>query len=206
MSTDDTSSEGGWTDHFWAPMIKAAEAGKSPVGYDVNKLLINASDEGHLVVVRCLVEKYGVDVDTVDQGDRMALFAAAMYGHFDIAKFLVEKGASITKTTRNGWTALMLAAFKGHLPIVKYLVENGADIFHSESRQDKRTALDLAIEKGPHTEVVTYLIAEGNWQRRRSYAIALNSIASASCQQGIYRVLYRVLQGNDTKRLIGSFL
>ena len=80
---------------------------------------------------------------------------ASAYGYVEIAKYLVEKGADISKMTivewasagwlekvqeciensadvsaknKKGKTALRFASQNGHLDIVKYLVENGADI------------------------------------------------------------------------------
>jgi ankyrin repeat protein len=92
------------------------------------------------------------------------------------------------------------ASTEGHLAIVRYLTEQGADLF--ARLQDGRTALTLAISNN-RIAVATYLKAEGNWQRRRPCAFVLRSIKD---DESSGRALLEVLQSEDMKREIGSFL
>ena len=94
----------------------------------------------------------------------------------------------------------MFASKEGHLTLVQYLTEQGAALF--ARHQDGRTALAIAIQLN-HIAVAAYLKAEGNWQRRRSYAFVLRSIKD---DESSGRALLRVLLSEDTKREIGSFL
>ena len=50
-----------------------------------------------------------------------------MYGHFELARLLIEAGADIEGKTKNGYTALHLAAQYGHRLIIDLLLEHGAD-------------------------------------------------------------------------------
>lgn len=50
-----------------------------------------------------------------------------MYGHFELARLLIEAGAEIEGKTRNGYTALHLAAQYGHRLIIDLLLEHGAN-------------------------------------------------------------------------------
>ena len=44
-------------------------------------------------------------------------------GHLDVVKFLVEKGANVNHTYKDGKNSLMWASWRGHLDIVKYLFD-----------------------------------------------------------------------------------
>jgi ankyrin repeat protein len=81
-----------------------------------------------------------------------------------------------------------------------YLIEQGADLF--ARLQDGRTALALAIQCN-RIAVAAYLKAEGDWQRRRSYAFVLRSIKD---DESSGSALLKVLKLEDMKREIGSFL
>jgi ankyrin repeat protein len=76
------------------------------------------------------------------------LIVASKYGHLEVVKFLVEKGANIHADNN---LALRCASKYGHLEIVKFLVKNGADIHADNDR-----VLKLASLNG-HFEVVEYL-------------------------------------------------
>ena len=56
------------------------------------------------------------------------LFTAADKGCVDVAKTLLEHGASVDARDLDGSTALLKAAENGRLPIVRLLVERGADV------------------------------------------------------------------------------
>ncbi len=77
-------------------------------------------------------------------------------GHFEIVKYLVEKGADKESKNWDNETPLHLASEKGHLEIVKYLVENGA----CKESNKILTPLHLASKKG-HLEIVQYLVENG---------------------------------------------
>jgi hypothetical protein len=56
------------------------------------------------------------------------------FGHLSIVKFLVESGADVNKSAREGWflsselrTPLRMAKKYGHDEVVEYLLERGAE-------------------------------------------------------------------------------
>ena len=79
------------------------------------------------------------------------LIGAAMDGHLDVVKSLVEQGANLHAENEE---ALTSASANGHFDVVKYLVEHGAD-FHVNDE-----ALGLAASYG-RLDVVKYLIEQG---------------------------------------------
>lgn len=52
---------------------------------------------------------------------------ACVYGHFELARLLIEAGAEIESKTKYGYTALHLAAQYGHKLIIELLLERGAN-------------------------------------------------------------------------------
>jgi ankyrin repeat protein len=54
------------------------------------------------------------------------LWVAALKGHLDIVRFLVEGGAAKDQAQNDGATPLLVAAGEGHLDIVRFLVAAGA--------------------------------------------------------------------------------
>ena len=91
---------------------------------------------------------------------RTALHLAAIEGHPEVVKLLLEEGADKDaatvegQLTVGGQKALHLAALHGRSEVVKLLLEAGAD--KDAVDLEGRTALDLAIERR-HLEVVRLL-------------------------------------------------
>jgi ankyrin repeat protein len=56
-------------------------------------------------------------------GGGICLLIAAAYGHFDICRLLLDKGALITEYRRNGNTPLHIAAHYGHIEIARLLCD-----------------------------------------------------------------------------------
>lgn len=95
---------------------------------------------------------YGTDLDEREQlGGSTPLIIAALYGRPDVARLLVENGASLDATNKDGSTALITAAFFCRTETVAYLLDQGASL---EIRNTSgSTALDaVAGEWSPELE------------------------------------------------------
>jgi len=100
--------------------------------------------------------------------DWTPLHWAARYGHIEIARLLLSKGAD-AKASSSGWTPLHSAGACGSVPCIRLLLDAGADV-NAASQDGGRTALDLAAQ-GSHVEAVKELLAKGarldaHWDHR----------------------------------------
>src|SRR5438094_1408025 len=91
--------------------------------------LHEAAALGRLERVKQLVEEMPAEAKTYSP-DGFPVFAlAAVFGHRDVAEYLLAKGAEVNAAATNGtgYNALTGAVASGHTSIVAWLLENGAD-------------------------------------------------------------------------------
>ena len=79
-------------------------------------------------------------------GELAPLHLAARNGHEDVARTLLEHGASITSQTNDGRTPLHLASQYGNEDVVRLLLERGTDV--AARSNDGSTPLHLASRRG----------------------------------------------------------
>ncbi len=103
----------------------------------------------------------GVDVDATSSELRnaTALNLAAMKGHTEVVRLLIERKANVDKAVYGGFTPLFIASDQGHFEIVRLLLQHGANSEHC-SDEDKHTPLYRACSKG-HLDVVKLLLVSG---------------------------------------------
>jgi uncharacterized protein len=87
----------------------------------------------------------GGDVNYLTAGDWNAGMAAAIEGHCEALKMLIDAGVNLEQRSEpNKWNALMFAAFGGHDECVKMLIEAGVDL--NQQARDSRTALMMTAQ------------------------------------------------------------
>ncbi|KAH0557050.1 hypothetical protein GP486_005162, partial [Trichoglossum hirsutum] len=112
---------------------------------------------GFVEVVEYLSRSDGVDFSRRNTASTATgLHLASRYGHLNVAKILLDKGAEVEARDRKGRTALYWAAGSGHKDVVLLLLDNQADI--SAKDDDGQTALHWAADWGH--EVVARLMLE----------------------------------------------
>ena len=130
------------------------DSGRTPLSW--------AAGTGHEAVVRLLVERGGVDINSRDsQITFTPLMFAAYNGHEAVVRLLVERdGVDINSRDIGGpGTPLRAAAYNGHEAVVRLLIERGVEI---NAKDDAgRTALMFAARKG-HEAVVRLLTERGD--------------------------------------------
>ena len=105
-----------------------------------------SSQSGNYELVAYFVEM-GADIHLKTDDGRNCLHIAALQGHLNLCKMLIDKHKfDLHMTDNEGCTAVLYSAPSGNYELVAYFVEMGADI-HLKT-DDGRTCLHIAARKG----------------------------------------------------------
>ena len=123
-----------------------------------------AAYNGNSGVVRVLCQEYGVDVNCSSceilreppLKGITPIYWAAVNGHTEVAKLLLDHKANVNARVTDGDTPLYIAAQNGHTEVVKLLLDHKADV-NASRHTDGATPLHIAAHNG-HTEVVKLLL------------------------------------------------
>ncbi|XP_065070835.1 myotrophin-like [Rhopilema esculentum] len=89
--------------------------------------LLWATKNGDMELLKDLVEKQNVSINTELLNGRMAIHYAADYGQLEVIEYLVSKGADMNQADKHGITPLLAAIFEGHTSCVKFFLSKGAN-------------------------------------------------------------------------------
>lgn len=135
----------------------------------LNELLHSACIDGDSETVMWLIEN-GADIEAnlAEFGSRVyhPLQLAAMEGHEQTVRVLVQLGAKLEQRSSRGRTAIHEAGCRGHIAIVRALVELGAD--PESTDREKRTPLIAATIAGRLGTVRVLLKLGANMEHRDS--------------------------------------
>jgi len=124
--------------------------------------LMKAVQHGHVAAVKELLNIPGINMDLCLQDDNIAgsslLHMAAMYGHLEIVKLLLDSHVNVNQARQDGCTPLHLAAINGHTAIVNALLQAGAKV--NQGNNINTSALYVAAEHG-QAEVAKLLLQVG---------------------------------------------
>ena len=126
--------------------------------------LESAKNDDVQTLLAC-IETGKFNIDSADATGMTALHYAASFGHIQIVKILVEKGARINKKNDWGETCLHYAAKYGSLCTVEFLVTKGGDIFAED--QSRWTPFIDSVDSGS-LNVTVFLATKGSDMNRRS--------------------------------------
>jgi len=153
-------------------------------------ILIEAADNGHLNVVKLLIEK-GADVNLKGEAWYGPLHAAAAKGHIEVVKILLENGADVNIFHQN--KPLHYAAMNGHIEVARILLAHGADI--NAKGTDEAAPLHTAVSNN-RLAMLKWLLSQGaNVNPRAAYGCTPLHFAAFGNNVEIGKIL--VEQGAD---------
>ena len=134
-----------------------------PGDEDDDTALMKAAGQGHIEVVRFLVEQ-GADLNTRNRQEQNALMLAAAGGHLTVATFLIDRGVYVSPPlvplnyvySDGPKIALEWAAYNGHLDMVRLLLE----VIGAFDRPHPNQSLGWAAARG-HLDVARLLLEHG---------------------------------------------
>ncbi len=121
--------------------------------------LVKAAKNGDFQNVKDLLGNDPSKIDAKDEEGYTALHWACMRAHWDIAKYLIEKGADLNVVGGDGGTQINWAVHHDNVDIIQTLIDKGAKL--NIRNQWGMTELHTAIWRG-NIHVVEYLLDHGS--------------------------------------------
>jgi hypothetical protein len=121
--------------------------------------IVEAAKNGDFQSVKKILENDPSKLDVKNEGGYTALHWACMRAHWDVAKYLIEKGADLNVVGGDGGTQINWAVHHDNVDIIKILVDKGAKL--NIRNKWGMTELHTAIWRG-NIHVVEYLLDHGS--------------------------------------------
>jgi hypothetical protein len=121
--------------------------------------VVEAAKKGDLQTVKTILAQDPSKLNATDESNYTALHWACMRAHWDVAKFLIDKGADLNVVGGDGGTQINWAVHHDNVEIIKLMVEKGAKL--NIRNQWGMTELHTAIWRGC-IRVVEYLLDHGS--------------------------------------------
>jgi len=116
-----------------------------------------ATQEGHVEIVRLLLEK-GAAIEAAADDGVTPLSSAVFHGNTELVQLLLEQGAMVGGRDNNGVTPLARGAQQGHVEAVLLLIKEGAEVDSKDN--NGVTPLARAAQHG-HIAMVRLLLEKG---------------------------------------------
>jgi ankyrin repeat protein len=129
--------------------------------------LDEAAASGQLSRVKELVEANPGAAKSYSPDGFPVMALAAVFGHEEVARYLLSKGADVNAVATNGsgYTALTGAVASGHAAIASWLAENGANVNY---RYGNGYSPLLTAAANGHLDIVKMLLSHGAHLRART--------------------------------------
>lgn len=150
----------------------ASESGQTP--------LFLALRSGSHQAVAALLSAPDLKVDQANQANETALMMAALRGHLDWCKRLVERGATVN---REGWTPLHYAATGPNPQVTAFLLERGAQV--DAPSPNGTTPLMMAARYGHEDSVQILLGAKADPRLRNQKELSAADFAREAGREAL---------------------
>lgn len=131
--------------------------------------------------------------DVTHYANSTPLMIASSYGHYDMAKALIDNGALVNLRADDGFNALMEAVRTGNIEIAKLLIEHNSDI--NIKNKDGKNMIMIACEKG--NEEMFNLLIENNADINEKSSWGASALIYASEKGNINIMQYLIDNGID---------
>ena len=162
-------------------LLKLLEKNKNKTGVAEMIELITAS-------------KDKIDIeDIICHTNTTSLMLASAFGHYDIAKALIDNGALVNLRADDGFNALMEAVRTDNIEMAKLLIEHDSDI--NIKNKDGKNMIMIACEKG--NEEMFNLLIENNADINEKSSWGASALIYASEKGNINIMQYLIDNGID---------
>ncbi|UCG28409.1 MAG: ankyrin repeat domain-containing protein, partial [Bacteroidales bacterium] len=121
--------------------------------------VVEAAKTGDLETVKTILTQDPSKLNATDENNYTALHWACIRAHWNIARYLIEKGADLNVEGEDGGTQINWAVHHDNVVIVNLMVEKGARL--NIQNQWGMTELHTAIWRG-NIQTVEYLLDHGS--------------------------------------------
>ena len=168
-------------------LLKLLEKNKNKTGVAEMIELIN---EGGINAA----SKDKIDIeDIICHTNTTSLMLASAFGHYDIAKALIDNGALVNLRADDGFNALMEAVRTDNIEMAKLLIEHDSDI--NIKNKDGKNMIMIACEKG--NEEMFNLLIENNADINEKSSWGASALIYASEKGNINIMKYLIDNGID---------
>lgn len=113
-----------------------------------------------LNIIKTLLSKKILDINQQDQSGKSALLYACELNNLDLAKILIENGATVDVSDSSENTPLLHACKKNNFDLVQYLYQQGAKIY-CRNKYNLQTPLMIACANPESLPIIRFLIQKG---------------------------------------------
>jgi ankyrin repeat protein len=121
--------------------------------------IVEAAKNGDLQTVITILDQDSTKLNATDENNYTVLHWACMRAHWDVAGYLIDKGADLNVVGGDGGTQINWAVHHDNVEIIKKMVEKGAKL--NIRNKWGMTELHTAIWRGC-INVVEYLLDQGS--------------------------------------------
>lgn len=148
---------------------------------------------GNVVSLRAKLARQAADGIGTESGER-AIHLAAMRGHLNAVKVLVEHGAVVFRTNDHGMTCLHFAAGSGNLATVEYFLQAGIPI---DAQNDVGWTPAFSVASAGHDQLIRWLAQRGADVVSPSHE-GMSPVHMAAHSANTARLLIEEFGGNPT--------